>query len=180
MDFFERNGVAAVASRLRRLTERLTRDDAELYKSAGLNFKPKWFPVYLTLAEGRARTVAAIAKEIGQTHPSVSVIASEMRKAGLIESGRTAPTGEVRNCAFPRRRSVFIRSFRNFWATSRRPLFRSRANRASTCLRLCASGKRLSLGSPCWSGRMKSAQRAWQDESESSRGSPNGKAISSA
>ena len=93
MDFFERNGVAAVASRLRRLTERLTRDDAELYKSAGLNFKPKWFPVYLTLAEGRARTVAAIAKEIGQTHPSVSVIASEMRKAGLIEKRKNGADG---------------------------------------------------------------------------------------
>ncbi len=38
MDFFEEKGVVAIASRLRRLTETLTRDDAEIYKMAGLDF----------------------------------------------------------------------------------------------------------------------------------------------
>ncbi len=89
MDFFEKRGVVSIASRLRRLTEKLTRDDAEIYKMAGLDFKPKWFPVYLTLADGDA-TVTSIAKEIGQTHPSVSVMIREMEKAGLVEERKNA------------------------------------------------------------------------------------------
>lgn len=89
MDFFEKRGVVSIASRLRRLTEKLTHDDAEIYKMAGLDFKPKWFPVYLTLADGDA-TVTAIAREIGQTHPSVSVMIREMERAGLVEIQKSA------------------------------------------------------------------------------------------
>ena len=92
-DFFERQGVVSIASRLRRLTETLIRDDAEIYRLAGLNFKPKWFPVFLTLADGGVHTVTSIAREIGQTHPSVSVIVREMGKAGLIEERKNSSDG---------------------------------------------------------------------------------------
>ncbi len=89
MDFFEKRGVVAIASRLRRLTETLTRDDAEIYRMAGLEFRPKWFPVFLTLSDGEAHTVTSIAREIGQSHPSVSVMAREMQKAGLLEERKS-------------------------------------------------------------------------------------------
>lgn len=90
MDFFEKRGVVAIASRLRRLTETLTRDDTEIYRMAGLEFRPKWFPVFLTLSDGEAHTVTSIAREIGQSHPSVSVMAREMQKAGLLEERKSA------------------------------------------------------------------------------------------
>lgn len=93
MDFFEEKGVVAIASRLRRLTETLTHDDAEIYKMAGLDFKPKWFPVFLTLADGKTHTVTSIAREIGQSHPSVSVMIREMQKAGLVEERKDMADG---------------------------------------------------------------------------------------
>ena len=93
MDFFEEQGVVAIASRLRRLTETLTHDDAEIYKMAGLDFKPKWFPVFLTLADGKAHTVTSIAREIGQSHPSVSVMIREIQKAGLVEERKDRADG---------------------------------------------------------------------------------------
>lgn len=93
MDFFEKHGVVSIASRLRRLTETLTGDNTEIYRMAGLKFKPKWFPVFLTLADGEAHTVTFIAREIGQTHPSVCMIAREMRKAGLIEERENSSDG---------------------------------------------------------------------------------------
>ena len=93
MDFFEEKGILAIASRLRRLTEALTRDDAEIYRMAGLTFKPKWFPVFLTLADGEAHTVTSIAKRIGQTHPSVSVMIRELAEAGLVEEKKNAGDG---------------------------------------------------------------------------------------
>lgn len=84
MDFFERTGKMAIGSRLRVLTETLTRDAASIYGLYGVDIKPKWFPVFYSLTDEQPKSVTAIAKEIGQSHPSVSTIVKEMIKAELI------------------------------------------------------------------------------------------------
>ena len=86
MDFFERTGKMAIGSRLRVLTETLTRDAAGIYGLYGIDMKPKWFPVFYSLTDERPKSVTAIAREVGQSHPSVSTIVKEMIKAGLIEA----------------------------------------------------------------------------------------------
>lgn len=85
MDFFERTGKMAIGSRLRVLTETLTRDAASIYGLYGIDLKPKWFPVFYSLTDEQPKSVTSIAKEIGQSHPSVSIIIKEMTKAGLVE-----------------------------------------------------------------------------------------------
>lgn len=85
MDFFERTGKMAIGSRLRVLTEKLTRDAASIYGLYGVDLKPKWFPVFYSLTDEKPKSVTAIAREIGQSHPSVSTIVKEMIKAGIIE-----------------------------------------------------------------------------------------------
>ena len=74
----------AIGSRLRVLTETLTRDAASIYGLYGVDIKPKWFPVFYSLTDERPKSVTAIAKEIGQSHPSVSTIVKEMMAAGLV------------------------------------------------------------------------------------------------
>ncbi len=98
MDFFERTGKMAIGSRLRVLTETLTRDAASIYGLYGVDIKPKWFPVFYSLTDERPKSVTAIAKEIGQSHPSVSTIVKEMMAAGLV--------AEVDDC--PDRRRTLI------------------------------------------------------------------------
>lgn len=84
MDFFERTGKMAIGSRLRVLTETLTRDAAGIYGLYGIELKPKWFPVFYSLTDELPKSVTSIAKEIGQSHPSVSTIVKEMTKAGIV------------------------------------------------------------------------------------------------
>lgn len=84
LDFFERTGKMAIGSRLRILSETLSRDAAEIYLLYNVGIKPKWFPVFYSLMDEEPKSVTAIAQEIGQSHPSVSTIAKEMTKAGLI------------------------------------------------------------------------------------------------
>lgn len=86
MDFFDKTGKMAIGSRLRRLTERITADAAAINQLYGVDIKPKWFPVLYALSEGDAKTVTAIAKEIGQTHPSVSNMVKEMMAVKLIKA----------------------------------------------------------------------------------------------
>lgn len=91
MDFFEKTGKTAIGSRLRMLTDTVTKDASRIYELYGVNIKPKWFPVFFSLSHGESKTVTAIAREIGHSHPSVSNIVREMAQLGLVaESVDTA------------------------------------------------------------------------------------------
>lgn len=85
MDFFDKVGVLAIASRLRRLTDRMSADDVKIYELFDLDFKPKWFPLFATLMDDRPHTVTTIAKDTGLSHSSISVMAKEMQKKGLLQ-----------------------------------------------------------------------------------------------
>ncbi|MDQ8013823.1 MAG: bifunctional helix-turn-helix transcriptional regulator/GNAT family N-acetyltransferase [Flavobacterium nitrogenifigens] len=85
MEFFDKVGKSALGSRLRLMTAVVTDDAAKIYELYGVEFVPKWFPVFYTLAEEREITITEIANEIGHSQPSVSKIIQEMIAAGLIE-----------------------------------------------------------------------------------------------
>ncbi|WDF66432.1 bifunctional helix-turn-helix transcriptional regulator/GNAT family N-acetyltransferase [Flavobacterium sp. KACC 22763] len=85
MEFFDKVGKSALGSRLRLMTAVVTDDAAKIYELYGVDFVPKWFPVFYTLAEEREITITEIANEIGHSQPSVSKIIQEMIGAGLIE-----------------------------------------------------------------------------------------------
>ncbi|PHN04974.1 bifunctional helix-turn-helix transcriptional regulator/GNAT family N-acetyltransferase [Flavilitoribacter nigricans] len=84
MDFFEQTGVMALGSRLRQLSDRITKDSAKTYQLQGLEFEPRWFPVFFVLSREGATPVSVLAEKIGQSHPSVSQISRQMKKQGLI------------------------------------------------------------------------------------------------
>jgi DNA-binding MarR family transcriptional regulator/GNAT superfamily N-acetyltransferase len=54
---------------------------------------PKWFPAFYVLSQGEAKTITAIAKEIGHSHPSVSKIISEMVDKGLVKEKKDKTDG---------------------------------------------------------------------------------------
>jgi len=87
MDFYQKTGKMALGSRLRRLSELLTDQAAEVYSLYRVNIQPKWFPVFYVLSSGDEKTISQIAREIGQSHPSVSVIVKEMKKHGVLTKG---------------------------------------------------------------------------------------------
>lgn len=87
MSFFEQTGKKAIGTRLRRLSEWITEDAAQIYTLYGVTLQPKWFPVYYVLSGGEAKTITSIAEEIEHSHVSVSKIIREMAKSGLISFG---------------------------------------------------------------------------------------------
>ncbi|PST82083.1 MarR family transcriptional regulator [Pedobacter yulinensis] len=82
---FEQLGRIALGSRLRMLTETITRDSARIYAQYGIDLHPKWFPVFYVLSQQDSLTITAAARAIGHSHPSVSKIVREMKAAGLAE-----------------------------------------------------------------------------------------------
>lgn len=86
MNVIDASGLLAIATRLQRLSERLRKDGALIYKAYGIDFEPKWFPVIYTLHCKPLLSVVEIASEIGYTHPSTISLLKELEKQRLIRS----------------------------------------------------------------------------------------------
>lgn len=93
MDIFNQIGKMALGSRLRRVSEQMTANAAQVYEMYGINLKPKWFPVYYVLAGGQDKTVTEMAAEIGHSHPFVSKIVGEMARKGLVTEKKDTRDG---------------------------------------------------------------------------------------
>lgn len=85
MDFYDRVGLLALGSRLRRLGEKMAEDAAMIYALYGTDLQPRWFPVFYVLSERREESITVIADEVGHSHASVSQITAEMVKSGHVE-----------------------------------------------------------------------------------------------
>jgi DNA-binding MarR family transcriptional regulator len=88
INVIDESGELALSSRLQRLTEQIRRDGALVYKSYGIDFEPKWFPVIYTLHLKPIMSVVEIATEIGYTHPSTISLLKKLEKMKLIKSGK--------------------------------------------------------------------------------------------
>ncbi|WP_422359454.1 bifunctional helix-turn-helix transcriptional regulator/GNAT family N-acetyltransferase [Reichenbachiella sp.] len=95
---FDKIGVMALGSRLRALSETVTKDAQHIYTMYGVELKPKWFPVFYVLSQqNREKTITSIAKEIGHSHPSVIKIVREMSQAGLVLERKDKLDGRINN-----------------------------------------------------------------------------------
>lgn len=86
MNIIDESGILAISTRLQRLSEQLRKDGALVYKSYGIDFEPKLFPVIYTLYHKDTLSVVEIANEIGYTHPSTISLLKELEKQKLIRS----------------------------------------------------------------------------------------------
>lgn len=86
MNVIDESGILAIATRLQRLSEQLRKDGFQFYKSRGIDFEPKWFPVIYTLHFKPVLSVVELATEIGYTHPSTISLLRELEKEKLIRS----------------------------------------------------------------------------------------------
>jgi DNA-binding MarR family transcriptional regulator/GNAT superfamily N-acetyltransferase len=84
MNFFNRTGKMALGSRLRRLSDLITEDAANIYKLYENDLQPRWFPVFYVLAERDNQTITEIAKQIDHSHVSVVQIIKAMIKKGYV------------------------------------------------------------------------------------------------
>ena len=88
MDFLEQLGSVALGSRLRRLSEQMISQAAEVYTLYHVPFEPRWFPVFYLLAEQPGQSVGELAQRIGHTHAAVSQVVKELAKQDLVSVGR--------------------------------------------------------------------------------------------
>ncbi|MCA9552165.1 MAG: MarR family transcriptional regulator [Myxococcales bacterium] len=86
MDALREAGPMALGSRLRRLSDRLMAGVHEIYKTSGVAFEPRWFPVFSYLAQYGPRSVGEVATALGWSHAAVSQTVRAMTTQGVLSS----------------------------------------------------------------------------------------------
>ena len=88
MGLVEELGDLALATRLRRLADRLQHDVSEVYVEHEVAVRARWFPLLVALARSAPRSISELARDLGLTHTAINQIAAEMGRSGLVVSGR--------------------------------------------------------------------------------------------
>src|ERR1700743_528724 len=86
MNVIDSSGLLAIATRLQRLSDQFRKEGALIYKTQGIDFEPKWFPVIYTIYHRPEISVVELAVEIGYAHPSTIILLKELEKEKLIRS----------------------------------------------------------------------------------------------
>ena len=66
------------------MSDLIMRDGAKIYKESGIDFEPRWFPVYYSLSRESPSGVTEIANSLGVSHAAVSQVVRELLKKGLL------------------------------------------------------------------------------------------------
>lgn len=95
MKTYKELGHVTLGTTLRQLAELVSQDAENIYTAFNFQINPKWFPVFYVLATKESDSVVNIAKEIQQSHVSVSKIIKEMKSKDLIESYKSPEDSRV-------------------------------------------------------------------------------------
>jgi len=85
-DFLQEMGYMALATRLKRLSDKMTHSGRQLYKELELDIEPNWFVIFKILQKHEHLSVMEISKLIHFSHPSVVVMVKKMIESGYLTS----------------------------------------------------------------------------------------------
>ncbi len=114
-DYSRLAGGAALGARLRRLSERIDRESAQLYAAFGIEFEQRWFGILNQIIRNGPMTVGDIASALRLTHVSISQARRSLEAKGFVHSltdgkdARRRPIALSRNGG-PRARGLHDRS----------------------------------------------------------------------
>lgn len=97
MDLISDLGALALGSRLKRLSDRMMKSVSEIYRSSGIDFESKWFPLFYLLSKEGEKGIMEIAEILHISHPGVIQLAKEMEKAGWIVSEKSGQDARKRH-----------------------------------------------------------------------------------
>lgn len=96
-DFIRQLAELALATRLKRLSDRLIGDVGRIYREQGFDFDPRWFALLQLLQQEGSVTVTDAAGMLRLTHPAIVQLSAQLEEAKLISTGKDKNDGRKRN-----------------------------------------------------------------------------------
>jgi DNA-binding MarR family transcriptional regulator len=115
MNVIDQSGILAIATRLQRLGDQIRKDGLLIYKSQGIDFEPKWFPIVYILHMKSMLSVVEIANEIGYSHPSTISLLKELEKKKLIRSRKDKTDERKRMLVLTEKGEALIEQMKPVW-----------------------------------------------------------------
>ena len=84
-NYYEKLGQLILGSRLRKLSERLMLEMANIYKSRGIEFEPGWFHIMYLLSENEKMSITQISDVLQVSHPSVIQVIGVLEKRDIVK-----------------------------------------------------------------------------------------------
>ena len=135
MDILQNLGALAVAARMKRMSEIIMRSGAEVYKFYGIDFEPKWFPLYYYLSENGESGIMEIADKLRVTHPTIIQIAKELEKKGLINSKKCDDDARKRKLKLSKKGQELLPSMQKVWEEIRAVNFKILSEKENNLLK---------------------------------------------
>lgn len=115
-DIFSELGPLIIASRLKRMSDYIMRAGADFYRSNGIEFEPKWFPLYYLLSkEEEELGIMEIAQKLNISHPAVIQLAKELEKKGWISSTKSKTDARKRLLKLSKKGLVLLPKLQAVW-----------------------------------------------------------------
>ena len=116
MTYLDELGVLALATRLRRLSDRIMQDGALMYQQAHVDFDPKWFPVFSLLAKHAPLGVMEIANMLEISHPYVIQLVRALEKKGYIKNIASKRDGRKRSIQLSNKGKELLTRLQPLWS----------------------------------------------------------------
>lgn len=116
MDVIEQLGPLALATRLRRLADRLQRDVSQVYQELHVEFEARWFAVVYYLKDHDGAPLTTVAADLGLTHPAVNQVAGQLTRHGLLQSSQDPADYRRRLLSLTKRGRETVKALEPVWA----------------------------------------------------------------
>jgi DNA-binding MarR family transcriptional regulator/ribosomal protein S18 acetylase RimI-like enzyme len=96
-DIIKQLGELALATRLKRLSDRLIQDVSNIYQEQGFDFDPRWFALLQVLHQKGTISVVDASNILKISHPAVVQLADQLERKKIISTGKDLYDGRKRN-----------------------------------------------------------------------------------
>jgi DNA-binding MarR family transcriptional regulator/ribosomal protein S18 acetylase RimI-like enzyme len=96
-DIVKQLGELALATRLKRMSDRLIQDVGRIYQEQGFDFDPRWFALIQLLHRHGIISVVDASNVLKISHPAVVQLADQLEKKKIIVTGKDKHDGRKRN-----------------------------------------------------------------------------------
>ncbi|MDJ1471444.1 helix-turn-helix domain-containing protein [Cytophagaceae bacterium DM2B3-1] len=115
MDLMKDLGALAFGSRLKRLSDKIMKQANSVYQDYGLDFEPKWFPLFYILSQKSELGIMEIADNLGISHPGVIQLAKELEKKGWITSAKSKTDARKRILTLTKKGKLLLPKLQDIW-----------------------------------------------------------------
>ncbi len=105
----------ALASRLKRISDKMIHSGREMYKHLNVDIEPNWYLVFKLLKDKCELSVTEIADYLQMSHPSIISIISKMIKSGYLTSRKCEHDGRKQLLSLSQKSLENFASLNEIW-----------------------------------------------------------------